>query len=119
MVPWVRRPRGFRGTPPPGPKCLQIPRDLRDLHPLIFNVCFRFVFWSRFWLLPGGFQASFGTFLVSMSSLKIPLISYLFLRPIFNRFFVEVWKAFLIKKCAEIDLLLRLGRILKTLISHR
>ena len=64
-----------------------------------FSTFFRFFFWSRFWSLPGGFQASFGTFFASIFSSKILLISYLFLRPIFNWFLLIFGRMFQSKLC--------------------
>ena len=64
-----------------------------------FSTFFRFFFWSLFLLLPGGFQASFGTFFASISSSTIFLISYLFLRPMFNWFLLIFGRMFQWKLC--------------------
>ena len=93
----VGEPRGLGGTPPAqnARRC----RVARVTRIPWFSTFFRFFFWSRFWSLPGGFQASFGTFFASMFSSKIFLISYLFLRPIFNWFLLIFGRIFQSKLC--------------------
>ena len=92
-------PRGVvGGTPPPAQNARRC-RVSRVTRVPWFSTFFRFFFWSRFWSLPGGFQASFGTFFASIFSSKILLISYLFLRPIFNWFLLIFGRIFQSKLC--------------------